>query len=61
MQYDTLSWNASITHQSNPAANDDSMAGAISFADVMMYFSARAFLGETKKKTTHDQNRFVEI
>lgn len=47
---DTSPWNTSITHQSNPAANDDSMAGAISLADVMMYFSARAFLGETNKE-----------
>ena len=32
------------THQSNPAAKLFSMAGAMSFADVMMYFSASDFL-----------------
>jgi hypothetical protein len=32
------------THQSNPAANVTSMAGAMSLADVMMNFSARALL-----------------
>lgn len=38
----------SETNQSNPDANDVSMAGAISLAAVMMYFSARTFLFMTK-------------
>ena len=32
------------TNQSNPAAKEPSMAGAMSLADVMMNFSARDFL-----------------
>ena len=33
-----------VTNQSNPVANEVSMAGAMSLAAVMMYFSARTFL-----------------
>lgn len=32
------------TNQSNPVAKEFSMAGAMSLAAVMMYFSARTFL-----------------
>lgn len=37
-----------VTDQSNPVANEVSMAGAISLAAVIMYFSARTFLSTTK-------------
>lgn len=37
------------TNQSNPAAKDVSMAGAMSLAAVMMYFSDRCFLCKKKK------------
>lgn len=33
-----------VTNQSNPVANKVSIAGAMSLAAVMMYFSARVFL-----------------
>ena len=33
-----------VTNQSNPVAKEVSMAGAMSLAEVMMYFSARTFL-----------------
>lgn len=42
-----------MTYQSNPAANEVSMAGAISLAEVIMYFSASAFLGKKSKRNVY--------
>lgn len=38
------------TNQSNPAANEVSIAGAMSLAAVMMYFSVRDFLHTINRK-----------
>lgn len=44
-----------MTDQSNPVANEVSMAGAISLAAVMMYFSARTFLPIIKVRKTGEE------
>lgn len=45
-----------VTYQSNPVANKVSIAGAMSLAAVMMYFSARVFLGTAYRKSEEQVN-----
>ena len=49
----TLRWekkSTTATYQSNPAAKEASIAGAMSLAAVMIYFSARTFLCAEDRK-----------
>lgn len=49
--------NTTVTNQSNPVAKEVSIAGAMSLAAVMMYFSARTFLCTVYRKKTGQEFR----
>lgn len=49
--------NTSVTNQSNPVAKEVSMAGAMSLAAVMMYFSVRTFLWTINREKTGERFR----
>ena len=48
-KYQTHPVIVNFSYQSYPTAKDVSITGAMSFAAVMMYFSAMAFLCQTNK------------